>query len=160
MKEKTLVFFKPDALERNIVNEIYEEFIYKNGFRVISINMVCVSRDLILRHYENNLKHVSKDIISRVVTFYEGKRILILVLEKENAIADFRKILGNSDPAKCDLNTIRGKYGEDSYELADKEGRSCKNIMHASDSISEFNREYMVWFGAEKKKNIQRTLKI
>ena len=101
---------------------------------------------MILKHYEENLKNCDEDICNRVVEFYEGKMILVLILEKENAIKDMRKILGSTDPSKSAKDTIRGEYGDDCYEVADRERRSCRNIMHASDSIEEFEREYSVWF--------------
>lgn len=144
--ERTLTFFKPDAIDRKIVSEIYEKYIRPNGFNVVSINPVLVTRELILKHYEENLKNCDEDICNRVVEFYEGKMILVLILEKENAIKDMRKILGSTDPSKSAKDTIRGEYGDDCYEVADRERRSCRNIMHASDSIEEFEREYSVWF--------------
>lgn len=145
--EETLIFFKPDCLNRELVHVIYEEFIFPNNFTVMSVKPITVTRKLILAHYEKNLVGCSQDVIERVVKFYEGKSILLMILKKEHAIFDMRTMLGNSDPSCSEPNTIRGKYGDDSYESADKEKRSCRNLVHASDSKEEYLRERKIWFG-------------
>lgn len=144
--EKTLVFFKPDAIERNIVDTIFVEFIFKNGFDVIRIKPMLVTKDLITEHYKDNLKDKSEEIVRRVVDFYDGKWILLLILQRENAIKKMREILGDSDPITSGPETIRGKFGDDSYELAENEKRSCRNIMHAADSQESFQYEFSIWF--------------
>lgn len=146
MIEKTLVFFKPDAIERNIVNDIFEKYIVGNGFKVVSLKPEIVTKEKILMHYKDNLKDKTLDIINRVIDFYNGKLIIILILEKENAILEFRNILGASDPIMANKNTIRGEYANDSYYIAEHEKRSCRNIMHASDSKSSFKYEFSIWF--------------
>lgn len=143
--ERTLVFFKPDAFERNIIYEIVNTYIIPMGFRIVSVKPIIVNKEKILEHYNENLKGKSQDIVQRVLKFYINKMILILVLEKDNAICDFRKILGTSDPSKSPNRTIRGDYCDDSYELAEKEKRSCRNIMHASDSYESYIKEFNIW---------------
>ena len=144
--EKTLVFFKPDAIERGIVDDIIDNFIIKEGFVIKSIKPVIVTPDKILEHYHKNLLNHSKEIYYRVLEYFVNKMILILILEKSNAIKDMRMILGHSDPSKSGPHTIRGKYCNDSYDLAESENRSCKNIMHASDSIQAFEAEFKIWY--------------
>lgn len=142
-----MIFFKPDCLNRGLVHVIYEEFILPNDFVVMSVKPITVTRELILTHYEKNLAECSEEVIERVVRFYEGQSILLMILKKENAIKEMRTLLGTSDPACSSPTTIRGKYGDDSYELADKENRSCRNLVHASDSTQEYLRERKIWFG-------------
>lgn len=145
--EETLIFFKPDCINRGLVHIIYEEFILQNDFVIMSVKPITVTRKLILAHYEKNLAECSKEVIERVVRFYEGQSILLMILKKENAIEEMRTLLGCSDPSCSAPFTIRGKYGDDSYELADKENRSCRNLVHASDSKHEYLRERKIWFG-------------
>ena len=145
--EETLIFFKPDAIKLNLVNTIYKEFILKNKFKIISIKPMLVTKDLILKHYEKNLALCTSDVINRVVNFYDNELILLMILQKSKAIKDMRDILGNSDPSLASRNTIRGKYGSDSYLTAEKEKRSCRNLVHASDSYDEYIRERLIWFG-------------
>lgn len=146
MVERTLIFFKPDAIERGIVNEIIEKYIIKNSFKIISVKPVVVCERQIFAHYNKNLRDKKEEIYKRVSEFYTDKMILLILLEKDNAILEMRRIIGMSDPVFSPSGTIRGDYGDDSYEQAEIEERSCRNILHASDSHDEFIREYDIWF--------------
>lgn len=87
---KTLVFYKPDCIERNLVNTIFKEFILENNFKIMELKPVTVTREKIIKHYKNNLLDKFKDIVERVVKFYENKIIIVMILERENAISKMR----------------------------------------------------------------------
>lgn len=99
-----------------------------------------------MEHYKKNLLNQPKEIEKRLLSYMANKYIIALILEKENAIESMRKLIGASDPSKADKNTIRGYWGNDSYEKAMKENRSCYNLIHASDSVEEYKREKKIWF--------------
>jgi nucleoside-diphosphate kinase len=70
-----------------------------------------------------------------------------MVLEGgDDAVALIRQIVGKTDPSKADKGTIRGDFGEDSFEAADKEGRSVYNLIHASGNDEEAALEVNLWF--------------
>ena len=72
--------------------------------------------------------------------------VIALVLEGNDAIASVRKLCGAPSPNRADPATVRGTFSTDSYEAADKGGRTTRSIMHASDSVKTANREIPIWF--------------
>lgn len=144
MYEKTLIILKPDCLERDITTDCVEILLQLG--RIVELKCCKVSSNTILKHYEKNLKKVDEDIKNRVLDYFVNKYVVVLVLEGQDIITRVRKIIGASDPSLASKGTIRGDFGMDSYEIAELEKRSCRNIVHASDSIEAYNLEYNIWF--------------
>lgn len=142
--EKTLIIFKPDALERKLVYLILDVFL-KNDFKIETIDFVEVSEKQICSHYYKNIESSSPEIRERIVDFFVGKNVIPIILSGKNCIYRVRELIGTSDPSKSPLNTIRGFYCDDNYEDAEKEKRCCRNIIHASDSQVECEREIKLW---------------
>lgn len=130
--EKTLVLIKPDAVERNLIGEIIS-FYERENLKVANLKMLNVSKDLAEEHYS---EHKSRPYFKELIAYITRSPICALILEGENAISKVRSINGNTDPAKADKNTIRGKYGLSKTE----------NCVHASDSIENAEREIKIWF--------------
>lgn len=174
--EKTLVLIKPDAIERNLVGEIIKRF-ENNGFKILAMKMVKVDRKLAEEHYldskeqligmgKKTLENTNKEDVKNIfgtfdaleigktlrkwlVEFLENKKVIAMVLEGENAIKRVREIVGFTDPSKAAKGTIRGDFAADSIERANKEKRATRNLVHASGSIEEAEREIKVWFENE-----------
>jgi nucleoside-diphosphate kinase len=92
--------------------------------------------------YEKNL-----GILGAVQDYVASGPIVKMVLEGgDDAVALIRQIVGKTDPSKADKGTIRGDFGEDSFEAADKEGRSVYNLIHASGNDEEAAVEIKLWF--------------
>ena len=104
-----------------------------------------------MAHYEENLKDKPDNIKYRVLNYFVNKEVVIILIRGENIIKNTRKLIGTSDPAKSPSGTIRGDFGIDSYEDADRIDRSCYNIIHASDSIDSYLREKEIWLGENNK---------
>lgn len=105
-----------------------------------------VSSDEILRHYSDNLINSDDSIKKRVLDYFVNKEIIIIILEGPDIIKKVRRLVGESDPSLSSKETIRGRFGIDSYKQADIENRSCRNIIHASDSQTTFEYEKSIWF--------------
>lgn len=104
--ERTLTIVKPDAVRKNGVGDIIEQF-EKNGFRILAIKMLHISKHQAEQFYA---VHASRPFYNSLTEFMSSGSIVALALEKENAIADLRKLMGATDPAKADEGTIRKKW--------------------------------------------------
>lgn len=137
MIEKTLALFKPDVAEQNLELELLN-VIYEDGFSIIEHKQCTPSIELLETHYQN-IKN--KVFFPAVLEYMTSGPITALVLEKENAISDWRKLMGATNPAFADETTIRGHYGNHKQT-----GATIKNLVHGSDSLENANREIELWF--------------
>jgi len=170
-KERTLVIFKPDVIQRQIVGEILTRF-ERKGFKIIGMKMTWASEELMKEHYidddeyhksvgvkaiagaESRGEDVSKmdpvEIGRRIrqynVSYLSCGPVVAIVFEGNYVIEGVRKILGKTNPRIADIGTIRADYSPDSYFLADMQGRATRTIVHASDSIESAEREIPLWF--------------
>lgn len=170
-KEKSLVIFKPDILQRQIVGEIVSRF-EKKGFKIVAMKMLIPSREQVGKHYEDKKEYlmetgekakkgaiargedVSKwDSLARGQWIRESNinyltcgPVIALVLQGFGVIAGVRKMLGSTSPADGDVGTIRADFSLDSFALADEQGRVTRSMVHASDSVESAEREIGLWF--------------
>ena len=118
--EQTLSIIKPDAIERNLGEEIKEEF-KRNGFKIFKEKKIKLEKHEAEKFYQ---VHQSKPFYNDLCSYLSSGAIVVMVLEKENAIIENRKLMGATDPAKAEEGTIRKKYGIS----------IDKNSVHGSDS--------------------------
>lgn len=180
IKEKTLVIFKPDVVQRQIVGELISRF-ERKGYKIVGMKMVTPSPELVGKHYEDDPKYLESvgekakggaaargEDISKWNSLERGKRIrdwniryltcgpvLAIVLEGFGIISGVRKMLGSTSPADGDIGTIRSDYSLDCYALADEQGRVTRTMVHASDSVENANREIGLWFSASEISNYE-----
>ena len=117
--EQTLSIIKPDAVERNLSDEIKNEF-KKNGFKIIKRKKKIEKSDA-EKFYE---VHQAKPFYNDLCAYLSSGTIVVMVLEKDNAIIENRKLMGATDPSKAEEGTLRKKYGLS----------IDKNSVHGSDS--------------------------
>lgn len=137
MKQKTLALFKPDVIDRNLSLK-FIELIYKHGFVILAIETVNPSKELLEQHYKDL---VDKPFFPALLEYMTSQPITALILEKENAIDDWRKLMGATNPDDAQPGTIRGDYGQKRQT-----GDTLKNLVHGSDSIENAEREINLWF--------------
>ena len=118
--EETLSIIKPDAVERNLSEEIKQEF-KKNGFVISKEKKIKLEKNEAEKFYQ---VHQSKPFFNDLCTYLSSGPIIVMVLERENAILENRKLMGATDPTKAEEGTIRKKYGIS----------IDKNSVHGSDS--------------------------
>jgi nucleoside-diphosphate kinase len=170
MKEKTLVLIKPDAVQRALVGEILKRF-ETTGLKVIGMKMTYASKELAGEHYaedEEWLRSVGekaskaaeergdslgmdpldfgKKIRRQLMDYISMSPVIAIVLEGHNAVATVRKIVGSTSPEHAAPGTIRGDYSHETYVMADKKERPIQNLIHASGTPQEAERELQVWF--------------
>ena len=130
--EQTLSIIKPDAVERNLQEEIKKNFI-DNGFQIKNEKKIQISKNEAEEFYK---VHQSKPFYAELCNYLSSGPIVVMVLEKENAVADNRKLMGATDPKKADDGTLRKKYGIS----------IDKNSVHGSDSLENAKIEIDFFF--------------
>jgi nucleoside-diphosphate kinase len=118
--EKTLLLIKPDAIERNLIGEILSR-VEKENFKILNLKMVQLSVDDAKKFYQ---VHLEKPFFKDLIEFVSNGSVVAVLLKKENAVQDLRRLVGNTDPQKSEQGTIRYAFGLD----------VTKNSVHASDS--------------------------
>tara|TARA_B100000035_G_C20805611_1_gene467582 strand:- start:214 stop:624 length:411 start_codon:yes stop_codon:yes gene_type:complete len=130
--EQTLSIIKPDAVERNLQENIKKIFI-ENGFSVKNEKKIQISKNEAEEFYK---VHQSKPFYNDLCNYLSSGPIVVMILEKDNAVLANRKLMGATDPMKADEGTIRKKYGIS----------IDKNSVHGSDSIENAKIEIDFFF--------------
>ena len=130
--EQTLSIIKPDAVERNLENEIKEMF-KSNGFSILKEKKIQIEKSEAETFYK---VHETKPFYNDLCNYLSSGPIVAMILEKVNAVSENRKVMGATDPAKADEGTIRKKYGLS----------IDKNSVHGSDSIENATKEINFFF--------------
>ncbi|MBP7846211.1 MAG: nucleoside-diphosphate kinase [Candidatus Pacebacteria bacterium] len=146
--ERTLIVFKPDAVQRGIVGEIITRF-EKVGLKILGVKMIQPSEDFLHHHYEEigtMITRHGKEIFDNTVTMMKEGPVIALVLEGIDAVTLVRKMVGTTEPKNSAPGTIRGDYAHMSYTHADGNGIALVNIIHASGSIEDAIQEIPHWF--------------
>tara|TARA_B100000989_G_C19514932_1_gene461120 strand:- start:1608 stop:2018 length:411 start_codon:yes stop_codon:yes gene_type:complete len=130
--EKTLSIIKPDAVERNLENEIKEIFRNK-GFSILKEKKIQIEKFEAEDFYK---VHETKPFFNDLCTYLSSGPIVVMVLEKENAVKGNRELMGATNPTEAKVGTIRKKYGIS----------IDKNSIHGSDSIENAKIEIDFFF--------------
>ena len=130
--EQTLSIIKPDAVERNLQEEIKKKF-QENGFNIKKEKKIQISKNEAEEFYK---VHQSKPFYGELCNYLSSGPIVVMVLEKENAVLENRKLMGATDPSKAEDGTLRKKYGIS----------IDKNSVHGSDSVENAKIEIDFFF--------------
>ena len=131
--ERTLFIVKPDATERNLVGKILAH-VEDKGFRIVEARFGRLQREEAQTFYA---EHQGKGFFNDLVDFMTSGPVMLTCLERDNAVAHLREVIGATDPAQAAEGTIRKLYAE-------SKGR---NSVHASDSTASADREVKLFFG-------------
>lgn len=170
MYEQTLVLLKPDAVQRGLIGEILSRF-ERKGLKIVAMKMVQATEAQSKEHYnwsdeekiasgnrsielykakgmdlEKTPLEVGESVQRKLMGYLAVGPIVAMVIEGAHAIEHVRKVVGHGSPLKADVGTIRADLTIDSYEAADEADRAARNLVHASSSVAEAEREIAVWF--------------
>lgn len=149
--ERTLILFKPDAVQRGVVGEILTRF-ERVGLKIIGTKMIAPDRDHYYKHYEEIGQVITrrgeKVFNNTLDTMNEGP-VIALVLEGIEAVALVRKLVGSTEPKSSAPGTIRGDYAHMSYGYGDAEDKGIPNLIHASGDIDDAQKEIPHWFSED-----------
>ena len=130
--EQTLSIIKPDAVERNLQDKIKQEFISKN-FEIIKEKKIHISKEEAEQFYK---VHESKPFYNDLCTYLSSGPIVVMTLQRENAVMENRKLMGATNPSDAEEGTLRRKYGIS----------IDKNSVHGSDSLENAKIELDFFF--------------
>ena len=130
--EQTLSIIKPDAVERSLQDEIQNEF-KKNGFTILKEKKIQISKQEAEQFYK---VHETRPFYNDLCTYLSSGPIVVMVLQKVNAILDNRKLMGSTNPKEAEESTLRKKYGIS----------IDKNSVHGSDSLDNAKKEIEFFF--------------
>ena len=130
--ELTLSIIKPDAVERNLQDQIKNEFKNK-GFEILKEKKIHISKEEAEKFY---IVHESKPFYNDLCTYLSSGPIVVMSLQKENAVLENRKLMGATNPKDAEEGTLRKKYGIS----------IDKNSVHGSDSVENANIELDFFF--------------
>ena len=130
--EQTLSIIKPDAVERNLENEI-KAFFEKRKLKILKIKKVKISKEEASEFYK---VHQTKPFYNNLCNYLSSGPIVVMILEGDNAVTKNRQIMGATDPLKAEEGTLRKMYGIS----------IDKNSVHGSDSVKNAKIEINFFF--------------
>ncbi|MDP6387856.1 MAG: nucleoside-diphosphate kinase [Candidatus Pacebacteria bacterium] len=170
-KERTFVIVKPDGIQRSLVGEIIQRY-ERIGLKLIGLKIVIPKSEEIQKQYtidpqwmketgeksianykkkglkppSENPIEIAKIVLKNLKRYMTSGPVVLMVWEGAHAVAIVRKITGATEPLTSDIGTIRGDFVLDSYEMSDTDGRAVRNVLHASGSVEEAEKEIALWF--------------
>ncbi|MCC8174717.1 MAG: nucleoside-diphosphate kinase [Odoribacter sp.] len=132
MNNRTFTIIKPEAMAKGYTGEILT-LIEEAGFRIVALKLLCLNRCEAEKFYE---EHKGKPFFKHLILYITSGPIIAAVLEKENAVVDFRKLIGDTNPKEARKGTIRNLYGTS----------KTRNAIHGSDTDTRFIRESSFFF--------------
>lgn len=169
--ERTLVIIKPDGVQRGLIGEVIRRF-ERSGLKLAGLKMAVPTADLVEKHYlvdpewrvktgkktieaykkqgktppsEDPIK-VTEVILNNLKKYMVTGPVIAMVWQGMHAVGIVRKITGGTEPLTSDVGTIRGDFTIDSYEVSDIDGRAVRNLIHASGSTEDAEKEIAIWF--------------
>lgn len=146
--QRTLILFKPDAVQRGIVGEILTRF-ERVGLKIVGMKMIFPNKEHYHKHYEGIGKMVTRrgeKAFDMALEFMTQGPVIAMVFEGVEAVELVRKLVGGTEPKSALPGTIRGDYSHMSFGYADEHNVGIPNLIHASGSVEEAKQEIEHWF--------------
>lgn len=177
-KERTLLLIKPDGLRRGLVGEIVSRF-EKRGLKLVALKMIRPTLEHIDDHYprdeswitrlgEKSLKtyreynlnprdlmgteepsQIGREVRKWLIEFMTSAPVVAMIFEGPHAVSQVRKIVGPTIPSLAEVGTVRGDFSIDAPTAANLEKRPVHNLVHASETEEEAQKEIEHWFAPE-----------
>jgi nucleoside-diphosphate kinase len=173
--ERSLVIIKPDGVQRTLIGEIIKRY-ERLGLKLVGLKLTVPSMEKATEHYmvggEEWLENVGKKaaasyekkglkspfatprengmaILEANAKYLASGPVVAMVWQGAHVVEVIRKITGTTEPRTSDVGTIRGDFVLDSYQMADTDQRSIRNLIHASGEVEEALKEIPIWFAAD-----------
>jgi len=172
-QERTYVMVKPDGVHRSLVGEIVSR-IERTGLKLVAMKMFLPTKDQAFEHYakddawcekigsgmiekmkregtepEKTAVEYGRGVLNQLVAYLMCSPVVGMVWEGNQAVGIVKKLVGSTEPLTSDVGTIRGDLTIDSYDLANLDFRSVRNLVHCTDDPAEAQREIDIWFRPE-----------
>ena len=173
-KERTLVIIKPDGVQRTLIGEIIKRY-ERVGLKLVGAKLILPTPEMVEKHYltdpewpknvgEKRIKsakekgekldtdnpvEIGQRVLNALKKYMTSGPVFAMAWEGAHAVSIVRKITGGTEPLSTDVGTIRGDFVLDSYSMSDNDGRSIRNLIHASGNLSDSEKELALWFKPE-----------
>jgi nucleoside-diphosphate kinase len=177
-KQRALIIIKPDGVQRGLIGKILTRF-EQVGLKIIGLKFIWADEKKVISHYpetdawfkkvgERTLTNYAKKGLDAkkvfgtddaiqigrtvkkwLIKYFKESPVLIMALESYDCIETCRKLSGNTIPVLAAPGTIRGDFSHDTIDLANEQNRPLRNIIHASDTVEDGEKEIKVWFSPE-----------
>ena len=143
MEETTLVLIKPHAVH---LTHLILPMLLKPGLRMIGLKLEPrPTRHKVAEHYR---EHQGCDYFEWLCDQLDGHPVIAIAISGEDAVARVREVVGPTKPEDNPPDTIRGRFSDDYFYISREEKRAVRNVVHASSSIEEAERELKIWFNS------------
>ncbi len=177
-KQRALLIVKPDGVQRGLLGKIVNRF-EQVGLKIIGLKFEMADEKKVIVHYPetdvwfrkvgertltnyakkrldakkvfntNDAIQIGRTVKKWLITYFQESPVLIMALESYDCIEICRKLSGNTIPVLAAPGTIRGDFSHDTIDLANEQNRPLRNIIHASDTVEDGEKEIKVWFTKE-----------
>ncbi|MGB9883035.1 MAG: nucleoside-diphosphate kinase [Microgenomates group bacterium] len=177
-KQKALIIIKPDGVQRGLIGKIVSRF-EQVGLKIIGLKFEWADKEKIIAHYpetdawfkkvgERTLTNyakkgldakkvfgnddpiaIGKTVKKWLIDYLQESPVFLMAVEGYEVIEIVRKLSGNTIPVLAAPGTIRGDFSHDSIDLANEQNRPLRNIIHASDTVEDGEKEVSLWFKEE-----------
>jgi len=149
--ERTLILFKPDAVQRGVVGEILTRF-ERVGLKIVGTKMIQPDEVHYHKHYEEIGQVITRRgeaTFNNVLTMMNEGPVIAMVFEGIEAVDLVRKLVGSTEPKSSAPGTIRGDFSHMSYSYGDAAEKGIPNLIHASGDASDAQKEIPHWFSED-----------
>lgn len=170
-KERTFVIIKPDGIQRTLIGEIIHRY-ERTGLKLVALKMTTPDAKTVEKHYmvdpgwirkvgEKSIisyekkglvapfrdpEECGRAVLGRLKKYLTTGPVIAMVWQGNKAVGIIRKLTGGTEPLTSDVGTIRGDFTVDSYDMSDLDDRAIRNLIHASGSVEEAEKEIAIWF--------------
>lgn len=174
-KQRALLIIKPDGVQRGLIGKIINRF-ERVGLKITGLKFEWATKEKIIAHYPetdawfakvgqrtltnyakkgldakkvfktDDAVSIGKTVKGWLVDYLQESPVFLAVVEGYDVIEIVRKLSGNTIPVLASLGTIRGDFSHDTIDLANEQNRPLRNIIHASDTVEDGEKEIKVWF--------------
>lgn len=178
IKQRSLILIKPDGIQRGLIGKILKRF-EQAGLTIVGFKFVWATEKQIADHYPSTDKWfttvgqrtltnyqkkgldatgvfgtadaitIGKTVKQWLIKYLQQSPVLIFVLESYGAVETIRKICGNTIPFLAVPGTVRSDFAHDTIDLANEQNRPLRNVIHASETVEDADKEIKIWFNAE-----------
>jgi nucleoside-diphosphate kinase len=143
--ERTLIFVKPDGVQRGLVGRILQRF-EDAGLKFVGMKMVWIDQDFAQKHYFDLEERRGAQVFRTTTDAVTAGPVVAVVLEGVDAAENVRRIVGATEPKSAAPGTIRGDFAHHSFAYTDKVEKAIRNVIHASGNAEEAKQEIALWF--------------
>jgi nucleoside-diphosphate kinase len=142
-KEKTLVIVKPDGVQRKLIGEALKRF-EQAGLDITHLEIKKIKKPAAHKFYGHLKKKLHPKLYSNIIEYITSGKVVLGLIEGENAAQRVRKIVGHTNPKQAEKGTIRADFGLEDMRITSKHNKPIRNIIHASESSHHAKREFKI----------------